>query len=92
MFAQTLKSASVLASLLIAVACSGNNGATADTTKGATQAGSVANDAAVRNDLRHGRLRRLCSERRRGYFLLCASDVELLALGRREKQACKLCG
>ena len=48
MFAQTLKSASVLASLLIAVACSGNNGATADTTKGATQAGSVANDAAVR--------------------------------------------
>lgn len=48
MDAKTLKIASVLASLLVAVGCSGNSGGTTDTTKGATQAGALANDAAVR--------------------------------------------
>jgi uncharacterized protein (TIGR02246 family) len=51
MDARTLKVASALGVLLIAAACSGNNGATTDTTKGATQAGALANDAAVRQTI-----------------------------------------
>jgi uncharacterized protein (TIGR02246 family) len=48
MSARMLKATTTLAVLVVAAACSANKGATADTTKGAVQAGAPANDAAVR--------------------------------------------